>query len=318
VLHFNSFDAPPGGNQISIAMLTEPRSIEVPCAAKVNLSLAVLGPRGDGFHALYSIVAQTDLADRLEVAWDPAGAPDGDSVVIRGARLPAEDNSVRQALRAFRGAAGLRHGAIHACLDKRIPVGAGLGGGSSDAVGALQALRALAPAGEAAVDWTALAAGLGSDCPLFLSDQPVLMEGRGERITPLAAELAGRLRGRSLVLFKPRFGVDTAQAYRRLARGEFYTPAEQAGEILEAWIRSGDPLPPRHNDFERLMAHWMPSLAIVLQRLRDRHGLDARLSGSGSACFVVADAPDEVSLAVDGEVRRAWGEAHWIVSAKCK
>jgi 4-diphosphocytidyl-2-C-methyl-D-erythritol kinase len=318
VLHSNSFDSARGGNQISNAMAPEERSVTVRCPAKINLSLAILGRRADGFHDLSSLVAQTDFGDQLELAWTESSEPPADRVRVEGAAIAAEDNSVTRAIAALRGAAALEHGALRARLVKRIPVGAGLGGGSSDAVGVLRAARLLGLPLPGELDWHALAAALGSDCPLFLTDSPVLMEGRGERWSVLPEVLCRRLGGREVILFGPGFPVFTAEAYRRLAAAGLYTPAADAAVLVGDWIASGAVLPPRINDFERLLGDWMPSLAIVLERLRERHGLDARLSGSGSACFVFPEGHSRARGIIMDEMMRAWGDGHWMVEAKLK
>ncbi len=185
MLHANSFDFLPAGKQILIKMAPVDQPVTLTCPAKVNLSLAILGPREDGFHALHSVVAQTSFGDELTLEWNPAGPVDKDVVVVQDALLPEADNSVRRAIQAYRRAAGFTAGAYTATLIKRIPVGAGLGGGSSDAVATLKALRQLHGPEFPDVDWSTLAANLGSDCPLFLNDNPVVMEGRGEQLTPL-------------------------------------------------------------------------------------------------------------------------------------
>src|SRR5690606_35819159 len=111
------------------------------------------------------------------------------------------------------------------------PAGAGLGGGSGNAVAALRALEKLSGLQLPPERAHALAAGLGSDCPLFLAGRPVVMRGRGERIDFLPEAAAARLRGRRILLFKPAFGVETPWAYRVLAaRPEWYADAREAEE----------------------------------------------------------------------------------------
>ncbi len=292
--------------------------LECACPAKINLTLAVLGRRSDGFHELHSIVARTTLVDRLSLAWDPTAPAGRDRVLVEGAGLDAEDNTVIRALRLLRDAAGVRHGAFTARLTKRIPIGSGLGGGSSDGAAALEAGARLLGTAAATLDLPALAARLGSDCPLFLEGGPVVMEGRGERVRALPQDLADRLAGLPVLLFKPWFAIETAEAYRRLAALRLYQPADTGGALLEQWRRSGRPLPPPCNDFERLLAEWLPSLAVLLHRLRNVHGLDARLSGSGSASFLVAPDLGAAKKILEEEVVRAWGRQYWIEEAVLK
>lgn len=299
-------------------MSSETRSATVFCPAKLNLTLAIQGRREDGFHALQSVVCQTDYGDDLRVEWSEAGDPALDRVITEGALIPEGENSVKAAMRLFRERAGWHAGTLTARLTKRIPVGAGLGGGSSNAAGALKALAGLFPDLTANLDLPALAAEIGSDCPLFLSDRPVLMEGRGERITPLDEALAARLRGQPVILFKPRFSINTAEAYRRLADRQLYHSPEEADAVLREWRDSMRLLPAPMNDFERLLERWMPTLPVLLERLRSVHGLDARLSGSGSACFAFPDALPSAKSVIEDEMRQAWGEVNWIEEIRLK
>jgi 4-diphosphocytidyl-2-C-methyl-D-erythritol kinase len=162
--------------------------------AKLNLTLAVVGRRADGFHDLHSVFVPLGLADRLSLA--PAGAGGdarADSLHVTGLDPgPIDDNLVLRAIAAARVLIGAGPGRpptppLAARLEKRIPVAAGLGGGSSDAAaafdGALEAWGASADV-DAGRRFRA-AAGIGSDVPFFLAGGPALVEGRGERVTPL-------------------------------------------------------------------------------------------------------------------------------------
>jgi 4-diphosphocytidyl-2-C-methyl-D-erythritol kinase len=195
--------------------------------AKLNLTLAVVGRRPDGFHLLHSVMATLDLADRL--ALGPAFGPEDRLHVVGEGSDPAPDlgpereNLVRRALeaarRAIRAAGDDRPlPALAVRLEKRIPAAAGLGGGSSDAVAALDgALEAwgvadlLEPEARAAV-----AASLGSDCPFFLAGGWAAVEGRGERVRPLPPP---RGVAPGVVLVTPPVAVPTRQVFERYAAG---------------------------------------------------------------------------------------------------
>lgn len=294
----------------------------VPSPAKVNLCLAILGKRPDGFHDLFSLVATLDFGDRIRVGFDPASPPEGDRVAFRAASpqagpLPPDDvNSVSRALALWRQATGFDRGAFTVEVEKQIPPGSGLGGGSSNAVAVLKALERLSLPVPRPADLAGLSGRLGSDCPLFLETGPVLLEGRGEQVTRLEPELARRLRGLPLLLFKPGFPVPTAEAYQRLARAGAYTPSGQAHSLLEDWQSGGLPLPAPHNDFEELLADWMPTLPIVLRKLRQAHRMDARLSGSGSCSFVVAGDHPDLQKVLQTELFRAWGPRCWMQATR--
>ncbi|EIP97868.1 4-diphosphocytidyl-2C-methyl-D-erythritol kinase [Opitutaceae bacterium TAV1] len=291
--------------------------------AKINLFLAITGRRPDGFHDLVSVVAPLAFGDTLHAeltdaaAMSPADAgtppPPRFSLSCDVAGVPVDDsNLILRAARLFAGATGIKSGA-HFTLEKRIPVGAGLGGGSSNAVAALRALNALAGDPLSASTLAALAAQLGSDCPLFLHEGPVIMRGRGEQVTPLPSTVAARLRGQRLLVFKPPFGVSTAWAYRRMAgRGSLYLPASAAEAKIAAWLADGhapaaDLL---FNNMEAVAFEKHLALPALLARLRERHGCTAvRMSGSGSACFALLAETDTAAAiaALTETIRDAWG-----------
>lgn len=284
--------------------------------AKLNLFLAVTGRREDGFHNLVSLAVTLDFGDTLR-----ARASEGFALRCSDPAVPGgESNLVLRAARAFAAATGWEGGAAFE-LEKRIPTGAGLGGGSSDAVAALRALNRLAGPERALSKQklAAVAAALGSDCPLFLETGPVVMRGRGERIEPLPAAAAERLRGRPVLVFKPGFEVSTPWAYGQLAAGapSSYLPEEEAEAWLGAWrddLRApAEAL--RRNSFEAPVFRKFPALALCQESLRAEFALEAGLSGSGSACFAwwrEGEDPAPVARAV----RAAWGESTFFVSAR--
>lgn len=199
--------------------------------AKLNLTLAILGRRPDGYHDLHSVMVPLELADRLSFA--PATG-DADRLHVtgstRGADMgPEADNLVLRALAALRERLGGRADAprggwdprpflpaLAVRLEKRIPVAAGLGGGSSDAAaaidGALEAWGAELEAGAR----RAVALGLGSDVPFFLAGGPALVTGRGEGVSPLPAPTGGTA---GVLLITPALAVPTAAIYAAFAAG---------------------------------------------------------------------------------------------------
>lgn len=303
--------------------------------AKINLFLAVTGRRADGYHELVSVVAPVDFGDELVAETRGPGEGDrsdgsreemaGPPQEGRGSQFTLEcddpavpvdaSNLVLRAAGAFARATGFGE-RVHFRLTKRIPLGAGLGGGSSNAVAALRALDALA-GGKADRDQLAeLAAGLGSDCPLFLRPAPVVMRGCGERIDGLPESAALRLRGRRLVLFKPSFGIPTPWAYRRLiARGGDYVAPAEAEARLAGWVNGQRPLEELlGNNFEPAAFEKYPALPLLLARLRRDCGVAGAMSGSGSACFALLPdgAADGVFAGLQDCVRACWGPAAWV------
>src|SRR6478736_4161009 len=173
--------------------------------AKLNLFLAVTGRRADGFHDLVSVVAPLTFSDELVAEAADGRREMGDrrfSLSCDHPDVPVDgSNLVLQAAEAFAVATGWK-GAAHFKLTKRIPMGAGLGGGSSNAAAALRALNRLTGGLLDEAQLAAVAATLGSDCVLFLRDAPVVMRGRGERVDLLPAPASARLRRRLVLLFK--------------------------------------------------------------------------------------------------------------------
>jgi 4-diphosphocytidyl-2-C-methyl-D-erythritol kinase len=203
-------------------------------------------------------------------------------------------------------------------LQKRIPVGAGLGGGSSNAAAALRALNQLAGSPLSLEQLGALAAEIGSDCPLFLNDGPMIMRGRGELIQRLPGKAADRISGRRVLVFKPGFGISTPWAYRQLADkapSSYVSPLE-AENRLATWLESesrADSL--LFNSMEAPAFAKYPALTVLLDRLRKEFGLAVRMSGSGSACFALLDDTAPVE-AITTLIRRSWGESALVLQSR--
>ena len=275
--------------------------------AKLNLSLAITGRRADGFHELISLVVPIGLADTLTL---DVGRPLG--LTCDDASLSVDgSNLVLKAAAAFvkrRPSAPTGH--FH--LTKKVPHGAGLGGGSSDAAAALRLLDQASgdPIGLEVLE--TLAAEVGSDCPFFVRGQAAVMRGRGERleVLPLAARAA--LAGRKVVLVKPPFGVPTPEAYALLAKAGKHRPAAQAEAELAAWIAqpAADPSALGNDLAAPVFAKYL-ALPVGLESFRRATGVNWQMTGSGSACFAfVSDGFDHARLRAD--VRRAWGPGAWV------
>lgn len=244
--------------------------------AKLNLFLRVVGRRADGFHELETLFQSIDLADELTFA-------PGRELTLTGgseAAPPGPENLVLRAAAALREATGCPHGAaIH--LEKRVPVGAGLGGGSSDAAATLRALNRLWDLRLPRERLLEIAARLGSDVPFALRGGTAVGRGRGELLEPLPTPALW------LALARPSFGVPTPQAYR------LFRPAPAAaplGSFLAA-LASGEPeriAPLLRNDLEAGVFSQWPELTALRERLLAAGALGARMTGSGSVLFGVA------------------------------
>ncbi len=280
--------------------------------AKINLFLAVTGRREDGYHDLLSVAVPLEFGDELraEVVKPDSAGNRPPPLVCDDLRLPVdESNLVLKAARIFQADTGWTE-PVSFSLTKRIPVGSGLGGGSSNGVAALRALNELSGAGLVRGPLAEMAVRIGSDCPLFLPGGPVIMRGRGERVEPLPPPAARRLIGRRVLLFKPAdLAVSTAWAYGRVAAGApaSYLPAADAEQRLADWVAgTAGPEELLFNNLEPVVFRKYLALPTLLDQLRRRFGLAAGMSGSGSACFALLtdNAPVE---AITAFIREAWG-----------
>lgn len=256
------------------------KSIRVKSYAKINWALQVLFKRDDGYHELRTVYQTVSLHDRLILS--PAeGAIE---IVCDDARVPCDEtNLVYQAALRLREASGVKAGARIEIV-KRIPVAAGMGGGSSNAAAALLGLERLWQVHLEAGERLEIAANLGSDVPLFLSGGTLLGIGRGEEVYPLEeAEYA------HLLLVNPGIAVSTAAAYASLRR---LTREASPRKIPFAFFAAKGirelPLVAR-NDFEEVVLVTHPEIAEVKERLQRLGAKLALMSGSGSTVFAVFD-----------------------------
>lgn len=263
---------------------------EAPC--KLNLHLRVRERRNDGYHSIESIFQQISLSDTLTVSLD--GNRGGCSVVCPGFDLP-EVNTVSKAVEQFRIATGITDG-IAIRLDKRIPAGAGLGGGSTDAACVLRCLDELFSAGLGASALLSMAEKIGSDVPFFLTGGAAIVEGRGEVITPIQSrtDLFG-------VLVWPDIHSSTAEAYRLVDEW-----IEQGGEQDVDWpdvrsLQSVYESSPRiwnfRNSFEVPVGRRYPEICSLIDRFKVSGASFAAMTGSGSTVFGLYDDPVQADLA---------------------
>ena len=273
--------------------------------------LSVHGPREDGFHALTSVVVALDFGDwiRTTVA---AGA--ADRLSCKHPEVPTgPENLILRAAALFRKVTEADH-YFEFDLEKRIPMGAGLGGGSSNATIALKAMNRLVgdPLSKEAL--STLAAKLGSDCPFFIDAQPSLMRGRGELIEPLDKTLAEVLIGQRLVLFQPDFPVNTPWAYSELrASAPLSYESETCAETRFAKFelsRSLDDL--MYNSFEPIVTRKYLGLSCLLEELRGE-AVSCLMSGSGSCCFAVIKGDSDEIDQIRGSCQNAFGASvFWV------
>jgi len=278
--------------------------------AKINLYLAVTGRRADGFHDLVSVAAPLSFGDELTATLVERQGDELFSLECDRSDVPRDaSNLVLKAAHAFTAVAGWParddRKAVHFALTKRIPMGAGLGGGSSNAAAALRALNTLSGTRLTDQNLAAIARKVGSDCALFLHDKPVIMRGRGERIEELPEAAARSLSGRRVLLFKPSFCINTPWAYGRMAAEapRHYLPGPAAEDRLAKWLSAPASLSQLlFNNMETVAFEKFIALPVLLEQLRRAFGVEGRMSGSGSTCFVVLD--DQTVAATRGDANK--------------
>ena len=260
------------------------RQVRVRAHAKINLSLKVLHRRADGYHEIRTVFQTIGLHDTLEIEYEREGK--SDIALEGGPEIP--DNLVLRAARLFCDEYK-RTGRLRFRLRKRIPMGAGLGGGSSDAAAVLLALPALMGVRAELPELTALGARLGSDVPFFLMGGTALGLGRGEELYPLPDAP-----GRDVLVAAPRLHVSTPEAYRALGRGLTSLADVSKLNILQLFVWSGYDPTYAENDFEEAVFRLHPELGKWRQSLEKLGAPGARLSGSGAALYGVF--PDRADL----------------------
>ena len=254
-----------------------------PC--KVNFLLNILGKRADGFHELETLMHPIKLFDQLAFS----DAPQGIQLTCSDASLAVDSsNLVHKAATAFLKAAEIQQGVrIH--LEKKIPMAAGLGGGSGNAATTLLGLNELFGNPLTSDRLRSLAESLGSDVPFFLQSKPALATGRGEKIAPM--DHFGCLKGMFLFLVHPGFGIATAWAYKELARfpEAFHGQAGRAQKLIRLLQRSSltEASAEFYNSLEAPALEKYPILGLYQEFLRAEGAMAALISGSGSSTFAI-------------------------------
>ena len=277
------------------------REVTVPAFAKLNLSLLVLGKRSDSFHELRTIFQTISLADRLRLRYWPGGA----FRVTLDDPMAIPDNLILKAAHGVAEASHLR-GTVEITLAKRIPMGGGLGGGSTDAAAVLLALPALTGRPIPAARLRELAISLGSDVPFFLTGGTALGLGRGEELYPIPTPRASHV-----LLLTPGLHVSTPDAYQALMRSALseltFTQLIPTLETFRACVEAvsvprSSPEWYRHcqNDFEAPVFRQHPLLAALRRELERAGACPARMSGSGSTLFGVFPSRELLREARDG------------------
>jgi 4-diphosphocytidyl-2-C-methyl-D-erythritol kinase len=277
-------------------------SVRVQAAAKVNLHLRVYDRREDGFHGILSLFQAVSLADSIVIR----SLKESDTVVIDGKfDCPFRETTVFKAVTVYRAATGNNIG-LNIAVDKRIPAGAGLGGGSSDAAAVLSGLEELLGGGLDAPTLARLGAAIGSDVPFFLNSAAAIVSGRGEIVEPIGAR-----DDFSLVIAFPGFPVPTGWAYGLLDRERPDSTREADpgpeelvrayGGAIRAW--------PFANSFEAVVGASRPEIPAARRLMLANGASFSAMSGSGSAVYGLFEGGDGGSRAI-GALKASGFEAY--------
>jgi 4-diphosphocytidyl-2-C-methyl-D-erythritol kinase len=255
--------------------------------AKLNLYLEVLGRRADGFHRLETIFQTIDLHDRLTIQRDTGRQ--GIALVCDQAGIPTDaTNLVWRAVAAYVAGREAEAGHFHCTLEKGIPHGAGLGGGSSDAAAALRALTQLLPGWHSQADLMRLAAELGSDVPFFLVGGTALGEERGEVLTPLADAPPT-----DITLIMPDETLPTPRVFAALTDAERGPRAARGVDWFRQRLDRQEWSSVLFNRLTEPAVRCCPTVGLLLEGLRAQR-LPSLMSGSGAACFALGSATSPI------------------------
>lgn len=269
---------------------TSPRRARLRSLAKINLDLRVLHRNPDGYHELRTVFQTVSAADAIEVEYRPARAIElsiddeagiPDNLILRSARA---------ALEAMKTG-----GRVHFQLTKRIPMGGGLGGGSSNAAAVLLALPVLAGRALPMAERFRIGASLGSDVPFFLIGGTAVGIGRGTELYPLAD-----LRAEPLLIVSPGIHIATPGAYQALNRSLTFTNLSSSINDFQSYVRTlldrrsaGTASAFAENDFEAAVSSQYPQLRAIMRKLREFHAAGVRMTGSGSAVVAIFDSREK-------------------------
>jgi 4-diphosphocytidyl-2-C-methyl-D-erythritol kinase len=271
--------------------------------AKINLTLRVGPTRPDGFHEIESLVARVGLCDTVNVTLRDDGQL---SLACDDPAVPGDEtNLALRAARRLREATGVRNRGVDIALEKRIPPGAGLGGGSSNAATVLMLLNELWRTELPPTELATIGAEIGSDVPLFFHSPLCIVRGRGELVEDAPRTLAGWV-----VLVMPSLHSMTRDVYAAWDRLESHAPRPSPEQILKQADSPATLMEHLFNGLEEPAFRVSPQLSELSERLNELAEGPVRMTGSGSAFFRLFDSEAEASFFAD-QVRAVTGCRAW-------
>jgi len=261
------------------------REISVQVPGKINLHLEVAGKRKDGFHGICSLFQTVSLCDQLKLR----SLTDAERIVLNGNfSCTPENNTIVKAVRIFLSYTGDKTG-VSIEVEKRIPEGSGLGGGSADGAGTLVGMNALRGNPLSKDQLAKLGEKIGSDVPFFLSGSAAVVSGRGENVAPIKPKT-----GYPVLLAVPDFSISTAEAYRWIDEDKVSVQLLRSPEEIIKLYERGQPGEWDFcNTFEQVLFTRYPSLEKVKNDFYSAGALFSRVTGSGSTVFALFSSREE-------------------------
>lgn len=276
-------------------------ALNLPCFAKINLTLRVIGKREDGYHEISTIFQTISVHDQLIVIHRDDERID---LSCNERRIPTDDsNLVMRAAKALKQFAGVRQGAELALL-KRIPAKAGLGGGSSNAAATLLGLNELWECGLSIDELSKLGSDLGADVPFFFYGGTASGTGTGSRVSSLSDQPT-----KKLVIITPAASVSTKDAYKALNAPSLTSqnPISILTSSFAEPVLNGGDQSPLHNDFEAVIFEMKPEIERAKNALLDAGARGALLTGSGSSVFGLFDDDADRQRGINNlEIESGW------------
>ena len=280
------------------------KSQPVLCPAKINLFLAVTGLRSDGYHNLLSWVAPLNWGDRLSIHQNKSENTSTLEISGKINLEPCPDNLILKAVEVFTEFIPDTP-PYHFELEKNIPIGAGLGGGSSNAAMALKLINQERREPVPKNKLLELAARVGSDCPLFLQSGSCLLRGRGDQVEALDRKVLNPFSGKKILLIRPEFEIATPWAYQQLKKYADYQDPKEAENCLKGFMNK--PLPQNFfNQFQVSLCKKYIGLTVFLQNFKKQFPNPIMITGSGSVLFTLID-ESEISSVIEF-IEEHWGE----------
>ncbi|MDR1590975.1 MAG: 4-(cytidine 5'-diphospho)-2-C-methyl-D-erythritol kinase [Puniceicoccales bacterium] len=260
-------------------------SISVLSNAKINLFFAINGIHSDGFCAVSSILLPVDFGDSMTFSLQKNTSPKGLEIFQHSPlKFPQKNNTIIRAVELFCEQTGIRNFSLRVDVGKKIPIGSGFGGGSSNAICTLKALNQFYNFPLSEEYLTSLAKKIGADCSFFIKNSPQLASGRGEILSPLPIDFGQNITNYSVLLFCPDFSISTQWAYDQFRQNPTFYP--DAKTAIQRLLAASEYKKFVYNSFQDLVLKHYPKMKALFSELQNR-GHTPCLTGSGSGCFII-------------------------------